>query len=106
MNEQVNLCRKLFPQSVVVKRPRNYGCGRSIIDARSQLFTNFGYEYVFMFEDDTVVSPYYIGMMQRLMKWSEDRFDNVGTVQGWSMSHASREDKLGELGSVYTTYNN
>jgi hypothetical protein len=106
VEKQAELCRKMFPQSVIIRHPRNLGCGRNIIDARIQLFSNMKYDYVFLFEDDMVVSPHYIAMTTRLMKWAEDTYDNVGAVQGWNINYLPLEQKQSILNEVHVTYTN
>ncbi len=44
----------------IVARKTNYGCGRSIIDARRFMFEWCDFEKIILFEDDFVASPEYI----------------------------------------------
>jgi hypothetical protein len=105
-DKQAELCRSLFPQSVIVKRPVNFGCGRNIIDARIQLFTNMKYDYVFMFEDDMVPSDTYMALTTRLMEWAESHYTDVGVVQSWNITHLPVEEKRRILSEVHATYTN
>jgi hypothetical protein len=105
-NKHVKLCQRYIPQTVIVRRNTNYGCGRNIIDARRQLFTKMGYAYVYVFEDDMKVSPHYLGLTWRLMMWAEQHFDNVGAVQAWNLCRLPLKDKQQRVSEVHATYTN
>ena len=106
LDEQVVIARKFLPHCIVIKRPRNFGCGRNIIDARRQLFDNLGFEKSFVMEDDMVVSKTYFEYCLNLMSWSERRYDNVGAVQGWNFCRWNQEQKQSGLRTVVQTYGN
>lgn len=95
-----------IPGTVVTKRPRNFGCGRNLVDVRRQLFDNAGYERVFMFEDDAVPTTNYLLMTEKLLDWAEDTYSNVGIVQGWHECNIPSEKKSDHLSKVVTTYEN
>lgn len=104
--KQVEECRKVFPQTVAIVRPINYGCGRNIIDARYQLFNNLKYDKVFVFEDDCVIASNYMRYCLNLWDWSQKEYSNVGAVQGWNKCLLSKSGKKSRLGRVNATYSN
>lgn len=106
MEKQAELARKFLPHVITIRRPRNYGCGRNIIDARVQLFTNMKYEQVFVFEDDLVISPHYIKVCLNLMKWADQEYTNVGAVQAWNKCFWANDTKSTRTAEVALTYTN
>lgn len=106
VGKQIELCQKVLPQTTVIRRPRNLGCGRNIIDARVQLFTNMKYERVFVFEDDMVVSPQYLNLCLRLWDWAKANYSNVDCVQAWNKCILSKSTKSKLAKEVQGTYTN
>ena len=100
------IIKKYLPHTVIIERPRNYGCGRNIIDARVQLFSNMGYEKVFVFEDDLIVSSNYLQLCLNLLKWGTDNFGNVGAVQAWNKCIASVDVKNRLQAEVQASFTN
>ena len=105
-DEQAKLARQVFPNAVIIRRPRNFGCGRNLIDVRRQLFDNMRYEQVFIFEDDMVVSPHYIRLCEALMKWGRERYTNIGAVQAWRFCDLSAKEKRRYSSYTCGTYSN
>ena len=105
-NEQRIYVKEMIPHCIVIQRPRNFGCGRNLIDVRRQLFDNLGFERVFVFEDDMVISENYIGLTIRIMDWAESNYSNVGTVQSWNYCAMSAENKKEHLNKVWPTLTN
>lgn len=105
-DQQEELAKRAFPHCVVVRRPRNFGCGRNLIDARRQLFDNLGYERVFVLEDDMVVSSTYFQFCENLLDWGQTNFDNVGAVQGWTFAVLGVGEKMRAVTKVRATYTN
>lgn len=95
-----NIIRSAFPHAEIIRRDFNWGCGRNLIDAREQLFTNLGYDRVFMFEDDGVPSSNYVQVMENLLDWAEQNYDNVGVVQGWNHCLHQKHEKATKLNTV------
>lgn len=106
MDIHENYIKQQIPGTVVIKRPRNFGCGRNLVDVRRQLFDNAGYERVFMFEDDAVPTTNYLIMVERLLDWAESTYSNVGIAQGWHECTLPSEEKKDHLSKVVTTYEN
>ncbi len=77
----------------IIYRDRNYGCGRNIIDARRFMFDWCGFEIVFFFEDDLIVSSSYFSVLKNIYNWSR-RFQNIGVVQGWNKCLLTYEEKI------------
>jgi hypothetical protein len=90
----------------VVKHRMNLGCGRTLIDAREQLFQNMGYDRVFIFEDDMVPSDNYLQFCENLLKWGQKNYTNIGAVQGWSKCLLPKDQKIPLQRQVYATYTN
>ena len=105
-DRQAAIARQALPQSVIIKRSVNWGCGRNIIDLRRQLFDSLGYARVFVFEDDAVPSSNYLPLMENLLDWAEDNFSNVGAVQGWCPCLHSFDSKKTRLQNVEATFVN
>jgi hypothetical protein len=103
---QTEILNELIPNAVVIWRKVNFGCGRNLIDARKQLFDHLGFEYVFMFEDDMIVSPDYMDTCIRLMRWCQRFYDNVGAVQAWNPCRHSTDWKLKASNLVRPTFEN
>ena len=106
VEQQIEMFKIAIPNGVVIKRPKNFGCGRNIIDARRQLFDNMGYKRVFIFEDDLVVTPNYINYTLNLFNWADARYSNVGAVQGWNWCDLPKSKKIQALDVVQATYTN
>lgn len=103
---QVAICREHLPHTVVIRRPRNYGCGRNIIDARVQLFANMEYDKVFVFEDDMTITPQYLRLCLNMWDWAQENYSNVGVVQGWNKCIMSYDGKVRAQAEVQPTYTN
>jgi len=92
--------------AAVIRRPLNFGCGRNIIDVRRQLFDHLGFDRIFVFEDDMMVTPEYMKVCENLMDWAEENYDNIGVVQAWDLCKHDMSYKKMNLDSVYATFNN
>lgn len=99
------LVKQHLPKAKIIKREVNWGCGLNIFDARDQLFTNFGYENVYVFEDDMVVSSNYIEYCNKLLEYSR-QFTNVGAVQGWSRNFNKKTKKRMQNKEIHVTFDN
>jgi hypothetical protein len=82
-NQAVITSVGIKPHEVVV-RPQNYGCGWNLIDVRRRIFDHCQYDAAFIFEDDFLPQVTYLQEMINLLSWTQEHFDNVGVVQGWS----------------------
>ncbi len=83
-----------------VLRSVNLDCGRNLIDARRRLFDQEAYDLVFLFEDDMVVGPHYIGLCRRLLEWARSRYDDVGVVQAYNACLMPPNQKAARLDEV------
>jgi len=106
VNEQARMLKGILPGCVIVRRPVNFGCGRNIIDVHRQLFDNLGYDRVWLFEDDLVVTPEYLGLCSRLFDWASEQWNNIGAVQGWAMNLKPAGEKLRYRRVVHPTFGN
>lgn len=104
--QQVESLYESFPNAIVIKRPRNFGCGRNLIDARRQLFDNMGYDKVFIFEDDMLVSQNYVKLVLEMFRWAESRYSNVASIQAWSECTWDEDKRHAYLNAVEQTYVN
>jgi hypothetical protein len=73
----VAIFRARFPDSRVFLAPHNLGIARNILRAEEFLFAELGTEIAYFLEDDMVLSPHYLTMMDRISAWVE-RTDRVG----------------------------
>ena len=99
--EHMGLADYFLPKATIIRRRVNFGCGRNLIDARRQLFDKMGYDRVFVFEDDMVVSKSYLEFCMSMLDWAESNYSNVGAVQGWNMCQFSQKGKEKYLDHVY-----
>mgnify|MGYP003644713463 CR=1 FL=1 len=104
--QQEKMIHDYLPDCVVVKRPVNFGCGRSLIDLRRQLFDVLGYDRVFVVEDDCLISSSYFSYCMNLMDWAEETYSDVGTVQGHNFCVMGNDDKIKHLDKVTVTSTN
>ena len=86
-----------FPRAHIVARPANLGCERNTIEARRLLFDLMGYDAIVHLEDDLVISPHYLGLMARILRWGMDNYDNVAAFQGWDRCLLPRDEKRQKL---------
>lgn len=96
--------KRTLPKCQVIKRQNSWGCGRNLIDVRRTLFDKCGYENVFIFEDDLVISKSYISLMLNLLTWCKEKYDNVGIIQGWNFSPLKEELKREKLHLIEATF--
>lgn len=93
LSEELSLAQ-FSPQNVyVIERPQNFGCERNLIDLRRQLFDRHGYENVFVFEDDLVISSHYLKLCQSLLSWASHRYTDIGVVQAYNDCLLSPQEK-------------
>jgi hypothetical protein len=105
-DRQEEMIHEYLPECVIIRRPVNFGCGRSIIDLRRQLFDVLGYKRVFVMEDDCLITRNYFKYCMSLMDWAEETFSNVGAVQGHNICHMQASDKPKHLHEVLATSTN
>lgn len=90
----------------IIQYPVNYGCGRTLIDVRRQVFDNMGYEKAFIFEDDLVPGKNYLQFCENLLEWGQERYENIGAVQGWNKCLLPPDQKKLLTKQVHCTYTN
>ena len=96
--QAIKQCR--LPHAHVLRRPRNFGVGLNVLRAKRLLFDVMGYDAVVHLEDDAVVSPHFLGLLLRLLRWATERYDNVGAVQCYDLCLMSSEEKRRRLSHV------
>lgn len=88
----------------IVARSSNYGCGRSIIDARRFMFEWCKFKKVILFEDDLVVSPDYITVLLNLHDWAQKNYDDIGVVQCFNRCYLNPTIKKEYANFVYENH--
>jgi hypothetical protein len=73
----LELFRARFPDGHVFLAPHNLGVARNILRAEKFVFETLASEIAYFFEDDMVLSPHYLTMMDRLSIYAA-RTDRVG----------------------------
>jgi len=81
--QQEEIALKHIPNATIIRRNQKLGCGRNIIDAKRHMFDKEGFDRVWVFEDDLVITDNYCTFIGKLLDWSLENYDNVGMVQGW-----------------------
>ena len=87
----------------IIARDTNYGCGRSIIDARRFMFEWCNFNRIIIFEDDLVVSPEYITLTFNVHKWAKIHYPNIGVVSCFYRCYLDSYTKRIKLESVQET---
>lgn len=77
----------------VIKRKKWVGLGQNLIDVRRQTYDTHGFDRMLFFEEDMVVTPQYISLLNNLADWGF-KYGDVATVQASPMCYLSYEDKL------------
>lgn len=100
--ENVLRSAEFLPRRVRILPQREHlDCGRHLIQVRRHLFDEAGYQWVYVFEDDMLVTPHYLGLCRRMLDWAEPQFWNVGAVQAYNACWLSPEEKAARLDSVH-----
>ena len=73
----VALFREKFPTGTVVLAEHNLGIARNFLRAEELLFQTLGNDGCYFFEDDMVLSPHYLTMMDRLHAFAQTT-DRIG----------------------------
>ena len=94
--------RTTFDHVTVVKRKKNWGIGRHLIDARRTLFDEQGYDCVLLFEDDMVLAPTYVATLLSMLEWAST-YNDVGTVMAYNINHDSLEHQAQQFDEVVAT---
>ena len=103
VEEQRKYVEEKFKLLSVIIRPRNFGCGMNIVDARDKIFGI--HDRAFILEDDMVPDANYIEYCEKLWDWSR-QFSNVGAVQGWAHCTMTPAQKKRNNKIVRATFEN
>lgn len=95
-----------IPNKVMIKRDKNYGNGKNIIDSRRFVFDWCGFAKAVILVDDIILAPYHLNFLNKLDNWVHDRFDNVGTVQTWNLCFLEPEEKKKVLPVISESFSN
>ena len=71
INRSMAIFREHFPQGQVHFWEHNVGICENFCRAESHLFQERGFEFAYFFEDDMVLSPVYLEMMELLQRFAE-----------------------------------
>ena len=104
MREHIEVVNNRLPKATIVTREENWGCGKNIIDVRRHLFDRLGYDKVFIVEDDMLLSDTYFSFCLNMLKWSRERYGNIGAVQGWNRCFIPKAQKHKYLNDVRATF--
>lgn len=67
----VDVFRSKVPSGTVMLAPHNLGIGANFLRAEEFVFNELGAETAYFFEDDMVLSPHYLTMMDRIATYAE-----------------------------------
>lgn len=73
----IDIFREKFPSGIVMLAEHNLGVARNFLRAEEWAFLHLGSDGCFFFEDDMVLSPHYLTMMDRLFAFAMAN-DRVG----------------------------
>ncbi len=85
--------QSLIKHKEIICRPRNVGCSKNGIDSMRFMLDWCGFNKIIYFEDDLLVSPFYITVTLNLHKWALENYRNVGAVSCWSYCFLDRDTK-------------
>lgn len=88
----VEVFRSIFPEGQVHASPDNIGVCENYRRAEQTLFEDLDADIGYFFEDDLVLSPVYLEMMDRLADWAS-RMPNVAYFAAYGDYYASAEDR-------------
>lgn len=89
--ESVRVFRRLFPQGEVHASADNIGICENFRRAERFIFEERGADCGYFFEDDLVLSPAYLEMLERLRAWADTK-DNVAYFAAYGNYYAGREE--------------
>ena len=82
IQQHVDCVKKFLPHAQIIIRQKRYGCEANIVDANNSTMEK-GFDQMFVFEDDTVVSSTYVELCMNLAEWVKKQSLKIGMVQGW-----------------------
>jgi hypothetical protein len=89
--------RSTISNKHIILRERNFGCAKTLIDAKRFMFDWCKFEKVILMEEDLIVSPFYFKLLLNLHKWAQHKYSNVGVVQCYSyclLNEAQKKQNL------------
>lgn len=97
-NENIEICKKIkFKNKFVIVREKNYGCERNILSAFKMMFNDLNFNFLFVLEDDLVLSKNYFRFVYDEYKKIKQEDLNLGIYQGWNKCLLNKEEKKHKL---------
>jgi hypothetical protein len=90
--ESIRVFREVVPHGEVHAAPHNLGIANNFRRAERYVFLERGFDVVYFFEDDLVLSPHYLTMMDRMADWAVDN-DRIAYFAAYGDQHASAEQQ-------------
>jgi len=107
----VALFRASFPHGVAMVAEHNLGCCENYLRAETFMFEELGAEAAYFFEDDLVLSPHYLTMLDALAREAAGRND-IGYVAAYGtlnrtiaqqMAHAHAMQRMSNMWAYWLT---
>ncbi|HKO18625.1 MAG TPA: hypothetical protein VJU82_07045 [Acidobacteriaceae bacterium] len=88
----VDIFRRAFPAGTVALAEHNLGIARNFLRAEETLFKQHQYDAAYFFEDDMVLSPHYLTMMDQICAFARTN-DRVGYFGAYGMLRMPLEEQ-------------
>jgi hypothetical protein len=89
--DSIELFKRYFPEGIVHHSQHNIGICESFKRAEEFAFLERGFECAYFFEDDLVLSPVYIDMMEALQRYAET-MGNIAYFAAYGDIYVPQED--------------
>jgi hypothetical protein len=87
----INLFKKYFPNGIIHRSPENIGVCENFRRAENFVFKDLSAECAYFFEDDLVLSPHYIAMLNKILDWAAS-MPNVAYFSAYGNYFASQDE--------------
>lgn len=98
-DKNVEIFTSIFPQGVVHYQPENLGIAKHFDFIERFFFEKREFEAAIFLEDDMVLSPHYIEIMEKMISVSKQN-DKIGYVAAYGNHRAPLSEQLGRVGDV------
>lgn len=92
--------RSTIKNKEIILRERNFGCAKTIIDAKRFMFDWCKFKKVIFMEEDLIVSSFYFKLLLAFHTWAQQKYSNVGVVQCYSYCLLNETKKKQSLNLV------
>lgn len=95
LQENIEIIKKIkFKNKFLIKRNTNFGCEKNIMSSLDIVFEELGFDYVFLIEDDLILSKNYFKFCFDSFKKIKNEIDEkIGIFQGHSLCFLDSEEK-------------